>query len=31
VLFVGPFAAVGLFYVLMLVGWLVKAIQSGKP
>jgi len=29
VLFVGPFAAVGLFYVLMLVGWLVKAIRSG--
>jgi len=28
VLFVGPFAAVGLFYVLMLVGWLVRAIRS---
>lgn len=31
VLFVGPFAAVGLFYVLMLVGWLVKAMRSSKP
>lgn len=31
VLFVGPFAAVGLFYALMLVGWLVQAIRSGKP
>lgn len=30
VLFVGPFAAVGLFYVLMLVSWLVKAIRSGS-
>ncbi len=30
VLFVGPFAAVGLFYVLMLVGWLVKAIRNGS-
>lgn len=30
VLFVVPFAAVGLFYVLMLVGWLVKAIRSGS-
>ncbi|ALV27387.1 hypothetical protein [Pannonibacter phragmitetus] len=28
VLFVGPFAAVGLFYVLMLVGWLVKAVRN---
>jgi hypothetical protein len=30
VLFVGPFAAVGLFYVLMLVGWLVRAIRNGS-
>ena len=29
VLVVGPFAAVGLFYVLMLVGWLVKAVGNG--
>ncbi|WP_148259243.1 hypothetical protein [Polymorphum gilvum] len=29
VLFVGPFAAIGLFYVLMLVGRLMKAIRSG--
>lgn len=30
VLFVAPFAAVGLFYVLMLVGWLVKAVRDGS-
>jgi hypothetical protein len=29
VLFVGPFAALGLFYVLLLVGWLLRAIRSG--
>lgn len=30
VLFVAPFAAVGLIYVLMLVGWLVRAIRNGS-
>ena len=30
VLIVGPFAAVGLFYVLMLVAWLVKALRNGS-
>jgi len=32
VLFVAPFAALGLFYVLLLAGWLLRAIRSGaKP
>lgn len=29
---VGPFVAVGLFYVLLLVGWIIRAIRSAsKP
>jgi hypothetical protein len=32
VLAVAPFAALGLFYVLLLAGWLLRAIRSGpKP
>lgn len=32
VLFVGPFVAVGLFYVLLILGWIVRVIRSGsKP
>jgi hypothetical protein len=32
VLFVGPFAALGLFYVLLILGWIFRAIRSGsKP
>lgn len=30
VLVVGPLAALGLFYVLLAVGWLVRAIRSGS-
>jgi hypothetical protein len=32
VLFVGPLAALGLFYVLLILGWIFRAIRSGsKP
>ncbi|WP_186394592.1 hypothetical protein [Stappia sp. TSB10GB4] len=32
VLVVAPLAALGLFYVLLVVGWIVRAIRSGsKP
>lgn len=32
VLFVDPFAALGLFYVLLILGWIIRAIRNGsKP
>jgi hypothetical protein len=30
VLVVAPLAALGLFYVLLLVGWIIQAIRSGS-
>jgi small neutral amino acid transporter SnatA (MarC family) len=30
VLVVAPLAALGLFYVLLLVGWIIRAIRSGS-
>ncbi|ADZ68934.1 hypothetical protein SL003B_0501 [Polymorphum gilvum SL003B-26A1] len=30
VLFVGPFAAVGLYFILLIAGWIVRAIRSGS-